>query len=62
MRVGDKIVTSTDKALRVYALERLSTPTLVYNLEVGQDHSYFVGRQGAWVHNGLVDKCDVLSV
>ena len=57
LRVGDEIVTSTDKALRVYALEQLSTPTLVYNLEVGQDHSYFVGRQGAWVHNGLVDKC-----
>ena len=31
-----------------------NTPTLVYNFEVAQDHSYFAGREGAWSHNGVV--------
>ena len=26
-------------------------PTLVYNLEAAEDHSYFVGDEGAWAHN-----------
>jgi hypothetical protein len=26
-------------------------PVLVYNLEVEGSHTYFVGREGVWVHN-----------
>jgi hypothetical protein len=37
--------------LRVKALTFENQPFWAYNLEVGEDHTFFVGMERAWVHN-----------
>ncbi|WP_394829037.1 polymorphic toxin-type HINT domain-containing protein [Pendulispora albinea] len=37
--------------LRVTNVVPIAQEATVYNLEVGVDHTYFVGHTGAWVHN-----------
>jgi hypothetical protein len=41
----------TSEVLRVKNLTFENQPFLAYDLEVGQDQTFFVGRSGAWVHN-----------
>jgi hypothetical protein len=41
----------TLEALRVKTLTFENQPFLAYNLEVGEDHTFFVGTTRAWVHN-----------
>ena len=48
-------LTDTSGALRVKALTLEDQPFLAYNLEVADDHSFFVGEARAWVHNGPCD-------
>ncbi len=60
--IGCQIVTRAGPALVVQAVEWKARPEgyLVYNFEVQDDHTYFVGQVngGAWVHNpgGPCDK------
>src|SRR5262249_34389533 len=50
LAAGDRIVAADDHVFFPVALG-WSAATDVYNLEVLDDHSYFVGRSRAWVHN-----------
>jgi len=49
--VGDVLLAEGGAKLTVAAIETVDHPIVVYNLEVAQDHSYFVGELRAWVHN-----------
>ena len=53
--IGTSIVTRAGPPLRVASVRRERSPAgvRVYNLEVDEDHTYFVGSvgDGAWVHN-----------
>jgi hypothetical protein len=42
----------TSEVLRVKNLTFENEPFWAYNLEVGEDHTFFVGTTHAWVHNG----------
>jgi hypothetical protein len=51
---GDRLITPDEKVavvgeVRVEAVR--GPPVAVYNLEVENTHTYFVGKQGVWVHN-----------
>jgi hypothetical protein len=51
---GDRLITPDEKVAvvgeaRVEAVR--GPPAAVYNLEVENTHTYFVGRSGVWVHN-----------
>jgi hypothetical protein len=46
----------TSEVLRVKTLTFDNQPFWAYNLEVGQDHTFFVGVERAWVHNA----CSIL--
>jgi len=48
---GDEVFTSSGGWLRVTSGTWLSTRQTVYNFEVEEFNSYFVGELGAWVHN-----------
>ncbi|HEY3281081.1 MAG TPA: polymorphic toxin-type HINT domain-containing protein [Armatimonadota bacterium] len=52
--IGTSIVTRAGPSLRIAGLRLKRQPTPVYNFEVAETHSYFVGLlgQGLWVHNG----------
>lgn len=54
LHVGDHIQAEQGKPLVVAAMDVVDKPVLVYNFEVGQDHSYFAGEDGAWAHNGRI--------
>jgi Pretoxin HINT domain len=51
LATGDRIASDTGGDLAVVAIETDTKPTLVYNLEVAQDHAYFVGDGSALAHN-----------
>src|SRR5262249_55943396 len=44
-------LSGTSEVLRVKNLTFEKRPFLAYDLEVGQDHTFFVGTAGVWVHN-----------
>ncbi len=51
---GERLVTPNEEALIVRAVKVEAVrgpPVAVYNLEVESTHTYFVGKQGVWVHN-----------
>jgi hypothetical protein len=50
LSLGDVVDTATGIA-RVISLETLRDPVTVYNFEVENAHTYFVGKTRAWVHN-----------
>ena len=45
-------MTRAGPSLRVLDVEKKSTPTFVYNISVEDFHTYFVGKNKLWVHNG----------
>lgn len=53
LEVGDTLVTVDGNEVEVtdLELEKLAEPIFVYNLEVEDFHTYFVGEYGALVHN-----------
>ncbi len=53
---GDEVYTSRGGWLRVSSATRTERRTTVYNFEVGDFHTYFVGDVGVWVHNSCVPK------
>ena len=54
---GDELWTWRDEWLRVRQVRGSPERETVYNLEVAEDHTYFVGEAEAWVHN----TCDEIS-
>lgn len=52
----DTLVDDSDAALRVRAIAAVAEEVPVFNLEVEDFHTYFVGDARVWVHNGLGDK------
>jgi hypothetical protein len=55
LKVGDRTVVLNDQRLMVMSVKehRLDQPVHVYNIEVENDHTYFVGPRGVVVHNYL---------
>ncbi|NLD47185.1 MAG: hypothetical protein GX660_08290, partial [Clostridiaceae bacterium] len=53
IKAGDKIVDSSGRLREVYSteLEKLNEPERIYNLNVEDYHTYFVGKSGLLVHN-----------
>jgi hypothetical protein len=53
LKVGDKIINSKGelKTLIVKSIETLNEPERIYNLNVDQFHTYFVGESRLLVHN-----------
>ena len=51
--VGDKLVSVNGEDLLVdgYCIEECEAPTTVYNFQVEDYHTYFVGESKVWVHN-----------
>lgn len=48
---GDEVFTSQGGWIKVSGSTWLSKRQTVYNLEIEDYHTYFVGESGAWVHN-----------
>ena len=61
LALGNAIVTRAGPALTVAKIEWKQGARSVYNFEVEEDHTYFVGSAngGLWVHN--VGPCDVID-
>jgi Pretoxin HINT domain len=57
LREGEPVLSGWGGDLRVSGVEPLPTTDTVYNFEVEHTHTYFVGREAAWVHNATV-ACD----
>ncbi len=53
LKVGAQIVTATGEAT-IVQVSRTSRIERTYNLEVGDFHTYFVGKNQAWVHNACL--------
>ncbi|TSC23068.1 polymorphic toxin-type HINT domain-containing protein [Corallococcus sp. Z5C101001] len=49
--VGDALITAQGAPVRIRALSLAAESATVYNLEVEQAHTYFVGTLATWVHN-----------
>jgi hypothetical protein len=58
---GDQIVSSGGGRLRVAKSQDTSRRTTVYNFEVEDFHTYFVGESAAWVHNDCPTPTDRLK-
>jgi hypothetical protein len=51
LTIGDRVVDPRGGELSVTRLVRIGASAIVYNFEVAETHTYFVGHMGAWVHN-----------
>ena len=51
LAIGNSIVTRAGPSLAVSSIAKQDQPQTVYNFEVEQFHTYFVGKSGLWVHN-----------
>jgi len=64
--IGTSIVTRAGPSLRLHAADSHRHQSTVYNLEVEDFHTYFVGKAKLWVHNldcddlrpGALDEAD----
>jgi hypothetical protein len=56
LRPGDQITSSGGGLLRVASTTEILRNATVYNFEVQDFHTYFVGQSAAWVHNDYPDK------
>lgn len=61
--VGDKLVSvnGDDLSIEKYKLDKLNTPAKVFNFQVEDTHTYFVGLCGVWVHNAECTKQQVMD-
>uniref|UniRef100_UPI0006856478 polymorphic toxin-type HINT domain-containing protein n=1 Tax=Zooshikella ganghwensis TaxID=202772 RepID=UPI0006856478 len=62
LKAGDKLVSQSLQPLTVQHTEYKPALQSVYNLEVKDYHTYFVGQQGALVHNGSTRKCGETNI
>jgi RHS repeat-associated protein len=51
LELGSRILSATDAWLTTESVAETMERTIVYNFEVADYHTYFVGTQQAWVHN-----------
>lgn len=51
LRIGDVLSLADRQHAEVTVLRRNDVPQTAYNLTVEDDHTYFVGENGVWVHN-----------
>lgn len=52
IKLEDRTIQISGESLSVISIKQVSVPsTNVYNFEVDETHSYFVGTDGVWVHN-----------
>lgn len=60
LKVGDKLHTKEGEIQRIkeVSIERLARPVKVYNLEVDEEHTYYVSDSEVLVHNG----CDIVEM
>ena len=56
--LGNSIVTRAGPSLQVTRIEKHSSPQRVYNFEVEDYHTYFVGEGALWTHNTV---CDIFN-
>lgn len=58
LRAGDVLVLSNGEYVIVEWVQHeiLEAPVKVYNFEVEDFHTYFVGKSGIFVHNGAEDE------
>ena len=49
--IGTSIVTRAGPSVQLTSIERHNLPATIYNFEVEDTHTYFVGEVGLWVHN-----------
>jgi RHS repeat-associated protein len=62
LKAGDLVAGKDGAWLKVIKLTLREGKQTAYNLEVEQDHTYFVGLAGAWVHNSCPTNLkDILS-
>ena len=61
LEIGDTLVTAVGNKVEVteLELENLAEPISVYNLEVADFHTYFVGEYGVLVHNYKNEELDL---
>jgi hypothetical protein len=57
LTLEDEVTLLSGEPAPVIAMEALGGGETVYNFEVEQFHTYFVGEAGAWVHNQGQDEC-----
>ncbi len=58
LKPGDRLMALDGGLLTVKSVARYRVRHHTYNFEVGDFHTYFVGFEGAWVHNAGL--CDLL--
>jgi YD repeat-containing protein len=51
LELGDRVIATDDRVLTIASTTWRATTDTVFNLEVEDFHTYFVGESGAWVHN-----------
>jgi RHS repeat-associated protein len=63
LAVGNAIVTRAGPAVKIVDIERHTKRATVYNFEVADFHTYFVGSTagGLWVHNASLPDCIQLA-
>ena len=61
--VGDKLISvnGDDLIIEDYYIELTEDPISVYNFQVEDFHTYFVGDCAVWVHNAECTKAQVLA-
>ena len=61
LEIGDTLITADGDEVEVtdLELEKLAEPITVYNLEVADFHTYFVGEYGVLVHNKYSGSYDI---
>ncbi|MDE1464139.1 polymorphic toxin-type HINT domain-containing protein [Spartinivicinus poritis] len=52
LQLGDKILTKGGDTVTVTSILPDTKQYMTYNFEVSDYHTYFVGQDGVWVHNG----------
>ena len=60
LEVGDTLLTKDGELIEVTGLSHQKGQFTVYNFEVEEFHSYFVGESRVWAHNTGGDKCEEL--
>ncbi len=55
LRPGSVVVTHDNQYPAVSTTHSVDAAASVYNLEIAHSHTYFVGKQGIWVHNVKIE-------
>jgi len=52
LQIGDESILQDGRLTQIQSIQQIHVPpTKVYNIEVEDFHTYFVGEDGVWVHN-----------